>query len=432
MLNQIPEYQSTLSRSKYYKDAYKDMIIQVGTSKCLNEFEKFVLQLTYQINVLFEEDIRVILNILNEGEKKYSLATTIKNLKQYDFIISICDDTYGKFYTYTRKTERLLNPHINSPSDFHVSDKIERYRLISAFSCVQLTGGLTDSTIQTLIVRFNKLSLAKFGLFSEIEKSYNYFRTVLINGEAQSILKLEEEYTNLIKTKTVLYSKRRTYLNQIKKIRDKGKVVITSEDMETIKELQRIEKDIEFIEKQMEKLRKYLGQNIKPYNSSKKDTVMTLQYFLQNGVIWTIKKKESSYICSVIYLDFSRYGNQHKLFEVIYNLSTYLQDRLDTINFEIHLSMFRVDNEKLQDFEKYSKSAINKFSMLRASGQYVAGIENNTLYDIINGNIYYHLYNILEKYAPYKKVIPLRFEEREYKKRYYEQKKMEKENNKLN
>ena len=192
------------------------------------------------------------------------------------------------------KTERLLNPHINSPSDFHVSDKIERYRLISAFSCVQLTGGLTDSTIQTLIVRFNKLSLAKFGLFSEIEKSYNYFRTVLINGEAQSILKLEEEYTNLIKTKTVLYSKRRTYLNQIKKIRDKGKVVITSEDMETIKELQRIEKDIEFIEKQMEKLRKYLGQSIKPYNSSKKDTVMTLQYFLQNGVIWTIKKKNQA------------------------------------------------------------------------------------------------------------------------------------------
>ena len=113
-----------------------------------------------------------------------------------------------------------------------MSDKIQRYPC-QCFSCVQLTGGLTDSTIQTLIVRFNKLSLAKFGLFSEIEKSYNYFRTVLINGEAQSILKLEEEYTNLIKTKTVLYSKRRTYLNQIKKIRDKGKVVITSEDMET-------------------------------------------------------------------------------------------------------------------------------------------------------------------------------------------------------
>lgn len=425
MIRQIPEYQSVLSRSKYYKGAYKEMIVQVGKSKRLNEFEKFVLQLTYQINVLFEEDIRVILNILNGSKKNYSLATTTKNLKKYGFVISHSDDVYGKYYSFTAKSERLLNPHINSPSDFRVSDKIERYRIISAYTCVQLTAGLTNDTIHTLILRYNKLSFTRFGLFNELEKSERFFRTIVRNGKSYSILTLEENYTYLIKTKTILYSKRRTCLNQVKKIvQTEGKIVITYEEQEKLRELERIENDIKLLESHMNKLKKQLGQNVKPYNSTKKDTIMTLQYFLQNGILWTIKSNGSAYLCSVIYLDYTRYGNQHKLFEVLYNLSIYLTDRLDTTNFQINLTMFRVDDDKRKEFETYSKYAMRKFKALRTRGDYISGICENTLCDVKDDNLHYQIYNLIDKYAPYKRVVSSRFEEREYKRRYYEQKKI--------
>ena len=429
MISHIQEYKEVVSRERHYKDAYKDLIIQVGKNKRLNEFEKFILQLIYHINIVFEEDIRVILNTISG----YSLATTVKNLKKYGFIKNGIDDTYGKFFYYTQKTERLLNPCVNSPSNFKVSkEKIEKYRLISAITCVQLTKGLTNSSIETLILRFNKLPFAKFGLYSEIEKSKAFFRTVLINGKSHSILKLEEEYTYLIKTKTILASKRRACLTNVKNIiQDRNKIVITYKEQQDIKklqqELQRIEEDINLIEKQMEYLRKYLGKCVKPYNSTKKDTVMTLRYFLQNGVIWYVQQKDSAYLFNVYLLDFTRYGKQNKLFELLYNLSIYLTDRLGTSNFKILLTVYRVD-DKLNEYEKYCKYAIDKFKALKANGNAIAGIHTDTLYEVNGDKINYRIYNILIGYPPYKKVIPLRFAEKEYKRKYYEQKKM-KDNN---
>ncbi len=418
-LLKIPTYQEVLQRSRSYNKPYQELHIITGKKRYLNELECFILQLMYQINVVFEEDIRVLINAVNTEEEHYSLITIIRKLVKHDYIIVHMDDTYGKYYSYTAGAERLLNPMVKSPKDFQVTPYIERYRLISSFSCIQLTKDLKPPFFASLKHRFSQLSFANNGIRSEIEKSKRFFKVIVWNEmETVSVLDIELHYSHLIKIKTILCSKRKALQTSLKQLLTKG--ARPKESEEVMKQLKQYEGQIAYIDSKMKEIRVYLGDN---YVGMKKETVPTLYYFLKSGIIWSITTDGCSYQCNVIFLDFSLYGNQDNLFQKVCALSSYFQSRLNTSNFHIRLSLFRVDDERKKEYKQNVKKALEKVAVARASGNRFSGIDRNTFIAYRNGKEYYRIYNLLTYYQPYKDVIPLRFAERDYKREYYQRKK---------
>ena len=354
--------QEELINGIYNKDF---VFIKNYTSKYrlrFDELSSFLLQYIYALNVVFEDDLKLIIKYYNYyNHTNYGEQSVINSFSKSDYVEKNKNKSFGNFYYYKRKLESVIRKDLIHSNSFSFSTEVlTKYRTLSFYHTKEL-----------LLFMISNL---------EIDSLYfwlNYKSNITLSGQMKNMIsetknesrsKLEIEYIRINDIHNNIKSIKASYINVIKRLMKK--------ENENSKEISIYREKIKIVDMKLDIIKKLLDELIIEVKIEK----MILSYFvLCNSYIYTkIKKDDAGYN----YLELNILDNTqnaqlaYKMFDKYYNALNYYRnvsgERINLV--KINIVVFGKNNAMY--YEKY-KDAIVKRN-LQYKGQ-LANLQNEDI-----------------------------------------------------